>query len=325
MAATRDTLASFFRPGDRIAAAVSGGADSVALFLLLAELAPAHGLQLSIAHFDHRWRPESAAEAGFVRALAEEHKVGFHLGEAETEPPQRDREQAGRRQRYAFFTSLIRAGATDFVATAHTADDQAETVLLRLLRGSGPAGLAGILPRRGDGIVRPLLAFRRAELRAWLEARHQPWREDATNADLGPRRNLLRHRFLPELAAAFNPALAAHLASLASFAGAENEFWDAYLDPLLSRLWTSTPTGGTLPRKELLALPLAVQRRLLRAAVERLQGNVRGLDALALEEVLAWLAATTLHPRRRPLARCTCLVTARTLELINPGAGPRVY
>lgn len=322
MAVARETLASFFQPGDRIAAAVSGGADSVALFLLLAELAPVYGLQLSIAHFDHHWRPESAADAAFVRGLAAQHSVDFHLGEAPAAPPARDREQAGRRQRYAYFTALIGAGRADFIATAHTADDQAETVLLRLLRGAGPSGLAGILPRRADGIIRPLLGFRRAELRAWLEARQQPWREDATNADLGPRRNLLRHRFVPELAAAFNPALAVHLASLASFAQAENEFWASYLEPLLSHLWTPTTTGGTLPRKELLALPLAVQRRLLRAAVERLQGDVRGLDSLALEEILAWLAAPARRPRRRSLARCSCLLTARTLELITPGAGP---
>lgn len=318
MAVARDTLVRFFSPGDRIAVAVSGGADSVALFRLLAEIAPAQGLQLSIAHFDHHWRPESAADAAFVRALAAEHQVGFHLGEASTAPPPRDREQVGRRQRYAFFTSLLRAGTTDFVATAHTADDQAETVLLRLLRGAGPSGLAGILPRRADGIVRPLLSVRRAELRAWLDAHHQAWREDVTNADLGPRRNLLRHRFVPELAAAFNPALPVHLAALASLAQAENEFWAGYLDPLLARLWTPTPAGGTLPRKELLVLPLAVQRRLLRAAVERLQGNVRGLDSLALEEILAWLASPARHPRRRRLALCSCLLTARTLELRLP-------
>ncbi|MGH9485931.1 MAG: tRNA lysidine(34) synthetase TilS [Terriglobales bacterium] len=304
----------WFAPGDRVAVAVSGGSDSVALLLLLRAVAAPRGLQLSVAHFDHRWRRDSAADAEFVAALATRLELPIHSGQASS-APLRDREQQARHQRYSFFTSLIAAGEVDSIATAHTADDQAETVLLRLFRGSSPAGLAGILPRRADGIVRPLLAFRRAELRAWLASQNQGWRDDPTNADLTHPRNFLRHRFLPELAAAFNPALVDHLATFANLALAEEEFWTAYLDPLWRRLWQPAPMGGCLSRRDLLALPLAVQRRLLRHAVRALQGDLRGLDALALQEILQWAASPSRHPRRRRLARCECLISAHKLEL----------
>ncbi|MGH9467308.1 MAG: tRNA lysidine(34) synthetase TilS [Terriglobales bacterium] len=306
--------AQLLGPGDRVAVAVSGGADSVALLLLLHAAGARRGWQISVAHFDHAWRAESSADAEFVQALADRLGLPLHSGRAAAAPAQ-DREQQARRQRYAFFASLIAASSADRVATAHTADDQAETVLLRLLRGCSPAGLAGILPRRNDGIIRPLLGLGRAQLRAWLAERNETWREDPSNADLRHARNLLRHRFLPELAAGFNPALAAHLANFAELARAEEAFWAGYLDPLWRRLWAPGPDGGSFPRDALLALPLAVQRRLLREAVRRLQGDVRALDSLALQQVLDWAGSPARHPRRRQIARCECLITAHKVEL----------
>ncbi|MGH9475482.1 MAG: tRNA lysidine(34) synthetase TilS [Terriglobales bacterium] len=304
----------WFKPGDRVAVAVSGGADSVALFLLLRAVAAPRGLQLSMVHFDHRWRDDSGEDAGFCAQLAAQAGVEFHLGRAAT-PPTRDREQCARRQRYAFFSALRAEARADAVATAHTADDQAETVLLRLLRGAGSTGLAGILPRRGDGIVRPLLRFRRAPLRLWLRSRNQPWREDPTNAELTHARNRLRLQFLPQLQAAFNPSLVERLASLAELARGEEEFWAAYLDSVWARLWRPAPGGGSFERSRLLTLPLAVQRRVVREAVRRVQGNLRGLDALAVEEILQWLAAASRHPRRRRLAGCQALLTAAKLGI----------
>ncbi|HUX67765.1 MAG TPA: tRNA lysidine(34) synthetase TilS [Terriglobales bacterium] len=307
-------------PGDRVAVAVSGGADSVALLLLLAELAEPLGLQLGVAHFDHRWRPDSAADADWVAALAQRLGLPFFLGCAPAMPPPGNREQVARRLRYAFLQGLVASAQATRIATAHTADDQAETVLLRLLRGAGATGLAGILPARdGARLVRPLLFARRLELRHWLQARGQSWREDPSNLALDRRRNLLRLRFLPELAAAFNPALVERLAILAELARAEEEFWAAALPPLRDRLFAPTPQGCRAARAELQALPLAVRRRLLRAAIAHLKGDLRRVDFAAIEELVAWLGQPARHPRLFALAGVHCRLSAQWLDLALQG------
>ncbi|MGH9487623.1 MAG: tRNA lysidine(34) synthetase TilS [Terriglobales bacterium] len=302
------------RAGDRVGIAVSGGADSVALLRLLSAVGGKRGLQLSVIHFDHGWRSGSGAEARFVAALARQQGLEIHLERASA-VPQRDREQQARHQRYAFFQRLRAQGAVEVVATAHTADDQAETVLLRLLRGTGPGGLAAILPRRADGIVRPLLGFRRAGLRAWLQAQEQTWMEDASNLDLSHPRNRLRLQFIPELERSFNPALVQHLAELAELARAEEEFWTGYVGALWGALWVAEPGGGSIERGSLLGLPLAVQRRMVREGIRRIQHSLRGVDALAIEEILQWMADPDRHPRRRRLGRCLARTSARKLTL----------
>jgi tRNA(Ile)-lysidine synthetase-like protein len=177
--------------GDRVAVAVSGGGDSVALLHLLVETAGWHGGILSVAHFDHGIRPDSGDHAAWVGRLAENLGLPFHLGEARLGPVSED---AARTARYAFFEAL----AADRVALAHHQQDQAETVLFRLIRGTGPAGLAGI-PRVRDRFVRPLLDFPPAQLRAWLVERQLAWLEDPSNADPRHTRNRVRHEVLPLL------------------------------------------------------------------------------------------------------------------------------
>jgi tRNA(Ile)-lysidine synthase len=199
--------AGLLGPGDRVLVACSGGADSVALALLVAKSARRLALgSVAIAHLDHGLRPGSRADAEFVEALgarigvrvvAERHEVRRRRGESP--------EAAARRVRYAFLERVARSAPADVVLTAHHMDDQAETVLIRVLRGTGPKGLAGIRPsrplRRGSKIrlVRPLLPFRRSRLREWLTRWGETWREDATNAD-GNVRARLRNRALPVLA-----------------------------------------------------------------------------------------------------------------------------
>jgi len=303
-------------PGDRVAVAVSGGSDSVALLLLLTELAESLGLQLCVAHFDHRWRPESAADAAWVAALAQKLALPFCLGRAPDAPPPGNREQVARRLRYAFLHSLLASGDATRIATGHTADDQAETVLLRLLRGAGATGLAGILPARdGTTVVRPLLFARRQELRHWLQARRQAWREDPSNVALDRRRNLLRHRFLPELEAAFNPALVERLGTVAELARAEEEFWAAYLVPLRDRFFQPTPQGSRASRADLQALPLAVRRRLLRAAIARLKGDLRQVDFAGIEALVVGLGQSPRHPRLFTVAGVACRLSSQWLDL----------
>ncbi len=223
-----------FRPGDRVGVGVSGGADSVALLRLLkVDLRAELGVFLTVLHFNHQLRgAESDGDEAFVSALAARLGIEFIGGREDVAAAAREHrwnlEDAARRLRYAFFRSALcdAGGAAQLtrVAVAHSADDQAETVLARLVRGTGPAGLAAIYPVK-DFVVRPLLEIRRGELREYLEQIGQPWREDSSNRDVGRLRARLRHQVLPVLERSLQPALVAHLGRLAELAREDEAFW----------------------------------------------------------------------------------------------------
>jgi tRNA(Ile)-lysidine synthase len=177
------------------------------------------GVVVSVVHFNHKLRGKvSNADEKLVAALAEKLGVTLHIGRADVtgkaKSERANLEDAARRARYDFFERLAEQGVADLVATAHTMDDQAETVLAHILRGTGIAGLAGIHPVAGR-IVRPLLGFRREDLRKYLRSKRQTWREDATNRDTARTRARMRKRLLPLLEEQFNPAVVEHLAALA--------------------------------------------------------------------------------------------------------------
>ncbi|MGH9220850.1 MAG: tRNA lysidine(34) synthetase TilS, partial [Vicinamibacterales bacterium] len=188
----------------RIVAAVSGGSDSVALLFLLRELAARGELMLAgLAHLNHHIRGAAAdADAAFCRALAARLEIPAFLGDADVPALAAHEgaslELAGRHARQRFFNEVLTSGKAQRVAVAHTRDDQAETVVLRLTRGAGAAGLAGMAPRRGQ-LVRPALELTRQELQEYLRHRGETWREDATNLDRSVPRNLIRHEVLPIL------------------------------------------------------------------------------------------------------------------------------
>jgi tRNA(Ile)-lysidine synthase len=218
------------RAGERVGVAVSGGADSVALLLLLVELRKQLGIVLSVAHFNHKLRgKDSEADERFTAKLAEKYGLAFHAGRADIAAKAKSRkanlEDTARRARYEFFARLVEDGRVDEVAVAHTADDQAETVLAHILRGTGLAGLGGIHPAVGH-VVRPLLGVRRAELRAYLRAKKQTWREDATNRDTARMRARIRKKLLPILEKQFQRAVVEHLATLAELAREDEQFLD---------------------------------------------------------------------------------------------------
>jgi tRNA(Ile)-lysidine synthase len=236
MIALVDRIARFaarhemFRPGDRTGVAVSGGSDSVFLLYALRELAPRWNLQLSVLHVEHGIRGEaSLADAEFVRSLAEQFELPFHLHSARVSTSDGNLEQAARQARIGFYRELLESGRLDRIATGHTRSDQAETVLYRVLRGSGLAGLAGILPIAEPGLVRPLLELTRSEIQDWLCQHGIAWREDETNQDRSFARNRLRHEVLPLLKECFNPRLEEALADLATLARDEESFWSSYL------------------------------------------------------------------------------------------------
>jgi tRNA(Ile)-lysidine synthase len=233
------------RPGDRVGVAVSGGVDSVALLRLLIELRQELGIVLSVVHFNHKLRgAESDADQAFVASLAREHGLEFRAASGDVAQLAAEEgsgvEAAARELRYGFFRELLGEGeSTDVelnkIATAHTLDDQAETVLMRLIRGSGLKGLGGIYPRivveqeNGDAhgeIIRPLLGTRRRELEHYLEDLKQPWREDSTNTDARFTRNRVRSLVLPLLEREFNPAVVESFAELAEIARDEEDYWE---------------------------------------------------------------------------------------------------
>jgi tRNA(Ile)-lysidine synthase len=223
--------ACFFHPGDSVGVAVSGGADSVALLHLLLELREKLGLVLSVVHFNHQLRAkQSDADEKFVAKLAAKHHLPFHAGRenvaAKAKREKANLEDAGRRARYNFFAQLVADEKLTKLAVAHTADDQAETVLAHILRGTGLAGLGGIHPTSGP-VVRPLLQIRRTVLRAYLKDKKQTWREDPTNRDTSKMRARIRKKLLPLLEKQFQPATVEHLTALADFAREDNTYLDS--------------------------------------------------------------------------------------------------
>jgi tRNA(Ile)-lysidine synthase len=292
-------------PGNRIGVAVSGGADSVALLRLFLELRAELGVVLSVVHLNHKLRgAESDADEKFVRQIAAENQLECHCESsdvaADSAAERLSLETAAREARYGFFRRLLLERGLDRIATAHTLDDQAETVLLRIVRGAGTRGLAGIYPQlsvscsqfsdrpRCASIVRPLLAIRRKELEAYLIAQGQSWREDSSNRDLRHARNRVRHGILPRLARNLNPAVREALSELAEIARAEEQYWSREVDRSLQQCGaTDTHLGESGARRlklaALLELPLALQRRVIRAAAQAL--NLR-LEFRHVEELL---------------------------------------
>jgi len=272
------------RPGERVGLAVSGGADSVALLRAFVELAPSLGVVLVVLHLNHNLRgPDSEADARFVRELAAQFSLEAAL---ETEDVASlaallhlSLEAAGRRARYAFFRRAATTYRLDCVATAHTRDDQAETVLLRLLRGTGISGLAGIYrtfdlsqldSETADGeestarpprLIRPLLSTRRQQIEEFLRSLDQPFRQDASNLDPQFLRNRVRADLLPALEGNYNPRLREALCETAEIAAAEDGFLD---DLVSSTLGPGADLEHGVDVELLQAQPLAMQRRILR-------------------------------------------------------------
>jgi len=264
-------------PGTRVIAAVSGGPDSVCLVEVLREI----GANLAgIAHFNHKLRGEESEEdERFVAALANRFGVPFYRAEAR--PERGNLEQSARRARREFFIRLMRDGACDRIALGHTRDDQAETVLFRILRGSGLAGLAGIHPVTEDGFIRPLIEVRREEVRQYLRSRGIEWREDSSNLDPKFARNRIRNNLLPQLRREWNPNIDEALTQLADLAF-EEERW-------LRREEDSACAGQSaieLEIETLSSLPRALARRRIRAAIRQVKGDLLGIEFHHVERIL---------------------------------------
>lgn len=260
-------------PETRVVAAVSGGSDSVALVVVLHELAARGELVLAgLAHLNHHIRgAEAEGDAAFCRTLAEQFGLTAVIGDADVPAEAREHkvslEVAGRFARQRFFREALESIKADCVAVAHTRDDQAETVLLRLTRGAGTSGLSAMAPRRGH-LIRPLLDITRADLQDVLRGRHQEWREDASNSDRTIPRNLVRHEVMP-LLRTVNAQADAALARAAELLRGDEEFLESLANAAFIRC-VETDTEGTagIRTAEFLKLPAALARRVGRYALE---------------------------------------------------------
>ncbi|WP_035347926.1 tRNA lysidine(34) synthetase TilS [Edaphobacter aggregans] len=317
------------RPGDRLCVAVSGGADSVALLLALLEANTAArdslGVGLSAVHVHHgiREAAESDADVAFVQDLAIQLDIPLHIHRADVPARAAQNretiEEAAREERYAFFRTLLASGHADAVLTAHTLDDQAETVLMKLLRGAWTEGLSAIHPvvqvdlpqQRSGRILRPLLATRRSEVESFLRTRNQAWRIDSTNTDTAYTRNRIRHELLPQLRT-FNPSIDQTLANLAELAREEESRWQAELARLLPQLLlpgkpvrgggraVSTTSGSSsisIELERLRTLDPALRRRILRAAARQLGSRLSFDDTTRLLALGGFATVPTVAAR----------------------------
>ena len=287
--------------------AVSGGTDSTALALILAELADELGLVIHVAHFDHRTRPDNAAaDAQFVSDLA--NRIGAPLRIGRADVPTRSEDDA-RQARYAFLRRAAEHAGATAIATGHTLDDQAETVLLHLVRGSGLAGAAAMRPLR-DGIARPLLAVSRAETAAICRAAAIVPREDPTNTSLRFARNRVRLRVLPELAA-INPKVREALARFADAAA------DARTSDGGEAGGSDTTANVEIDVTQLPAARFARERTLAEAYARATGAQLTQRQRLALAD----LASTTDGTRRIDLLRGGAVREYRRLRLQPTTAG----
>lgn len=241
--------------GERVAVAVSGGPDSLALLSVLRELLPALPLHLTVAHFDHGWRPDSEADRDFVKETADRWGFDFRSGRADKTLPRT--ESAARTARYAFLRQIAAETQSSVIALGHTQDDQVETLLLHLLRGSGSRGLGAMRRRDGD-LARPLLDISRTDVEAYLERLHLTPRRDPSNDDPRFTRNRLRQQVLPAIDA-FDPSARELLARTADILAEE----DRYLDTAVARL----PPNIANDRVAFRRLPPALQRRVIRQLI----------------------------------------------------------
>ncbi|MFW5635507.1 MAG: tRNA lysidine(34) synthetase TilS [Thermodesulfobacteriota bacterium] len=290
-----------FAPGDRVLCGVSGGPDSVALVHVLHRLAPHFSIHLGIAHLNHQLRGKNAeADARFVKDLARTLNIAFYSTVENVAAHRRDlrlsTEEAARRVRYDFFDRICREHQYTKTALGHQADDNAEQVLMGLLRGSGKTGLSGIAPVRENRYVRPLIRLTRFQILEYLAAEGLAYRTDETNTDTRFLRNRVRHELIPLLSRDYNPNLSHNLNRMADLFRGEEAWIEEIITPLFQEcLLREKKSEIHLSVSTLQALPAAPRRRVIRKAIERIKGDLRRITFTHIEE--------TCHILDRPPGR----------------------
>ncbi len=296
-----------FEQGDKVLCGVSGGPDSVALVHMLHRLASHFSIHLGIAHLNHRLRGENAlTDARFVEDLARALDIPCHSAAGNVAAYRRthrlSQEDAARRVRYDFFDRTCRKHHYDKTALGHQADDNAEQVLMGLLRGSGKTGLSGIAPLREGRYVRPLIGLTRSEILKYLEAEGVAYRTDETNTDIRFLRNRIRHELIPKLKRNYNPNISSNLNRLAELFREEEAWIEGMIAPLYEQCLLRKEKGEVrLSAPALRTLPAAPRRRVIRMGIERVKGDLRRIAFGHIEEACHILGHRS-HGRRLDLA-----------------------
>jgi len=297
----RDTITrhSMLQPEDRVLLAVSGGPDSTALLSLFGDLAEEMRLDLHVAHLNHGWRgAQSARDAEFVRRMAFRRGMPVTVGQVKPSTwsarrgRQSSREAIGRDLRMTFLLETAQQIGARRIALGHTRDDQAESFLLRLLRGSGTRGLAGIYPVVDGVFIRPLIDVRRHEIMSFLKARRLRYRIDPTNRDTQLTRNRVRRRLIPLLQRDFNPAVIDALSHATEILRDEETYLEEVAAAAYETLVDRSGPGVALRTSRLRDLPAALQRRVLRMALAEVRGDLRRITLPHVEKVLQMVRET---------------------------------
>lgn len=274
-----------FSPRDKVVVALSGGSDSVGLLHLLLELKELD-LRITAAHYNHKMRgKESERDAAFCRQISKSLKIEFEYGEAGDDDHGVDKrkalsEEAARELRYRFLKSVLEKRGADKIATAHTMNDQAETVIMRVIRGSGSRGLAGIPPVNGN-IVRPLIKVTKQEIEAYLKSGHIKWKEDSSNRSLRFSRNRIRLELFPVLKE-INPGIDQVLSRSSEILRIESKFIDGCVDRAYGTVVSKEPFGYVGNVKEYLLCHKALRLGILRKTVELIKGDIKQISLVHL-------------------------------------------
>lgn len=282
---------SMVRRGDKILLAVSGGPDSIALSRVFLSFQRRFHLTLGIAHVNHQLRGEAAdRDQYFVKAFAEEQHIAFHCLAADVKTLAKEKklsiEEAGRSVRYHFLEKTAAANGYNKIATGHTKDDNAEQVLISLLRGSGAAGLSGIPPVREKTFIRPLIETTKPDLISYLDDIGQPFCKDVTNDDPSYLRNRIRHDLIPHLQKNYNPAVVDTLDRLSRILSAENDFLDITAQNAFRDCLVHTDSKcAELKTTALQTLHPAIRARVIRQCILDVKSDLRKIGMVHLSDI----------------------------------------
>jgi tRNA(Ile)-lysidine synthase len=281
-----------FTAGENVLVGVSGGPDSTALLHMLVRLAPKYRICLAVAHLHHGLRAKNAdRDEAFVAQLASRLKLPFFRQRANLDPHKGSVEEQAREARYGFFKKIMTDHGYTKIALGHQKNDNAEAVLMHLLRGSGIRGLAGIPPVRDNQVIRPLIDLDRTAIMDYLKGHGIPFVEDETNADPVYARNRLRHHLLPIIKEAYNPNIIETLHRTAHVCREEDIWLDRHLAPLLDGIIARSEKHCLeLHHRLLVKEPAAVQRRLIRRAIGIWHGHLRRIGVYHIDAVMGLLA-----------------------------------